>query len=104
MARNEGAGRAASDAWAERATAEDAREATVGAQSGRAAASGARAERATASDARDMGAQGGVDLHYGHPRMPLSDRAKIFAPFNPLRGFTEALRAAEDKHEHDPLA
>lgn len=102
MARNEGAGRAAAGAGG--TAAEDAREATAGAQSGRAVASGARAERATTTDTRDRGAQGGVDLHYGHPRMPLSDRAKIFAPFNPLRGFTEALRAAEDKHEHDPLA
>lgn len=31
--------------------------------------------------------------------MPASERAKIFAPFNPLRGFTEALRAAEERHE-----
>lgn len=29
------------------------------------------------------------------PRMPLEDRAKIFIPFNPLAGFTEALRERE---------
>ena len=29
------------------------------------------------------------------PRMPLSERAKIFIPFNPLRGFREALRERE---------
>ncbi|HQE70549.1 MAG TPA: hypothetical protein PK071_05470 [Atopobiaceae bacterium] len=27
--------------------------------------------------------------------MPLEDRAKIFIPFNPLAGFTEALRERE---------
>ena len=43
----------------------------------------------------------GPDLHYGHPRMALSDRAKIFIPFNPLRGFTEALRAEEERHERE---
>lgn len=30
-----------------------------------------------------------------HPKMPMSERAKIFAPFNPLKGFQEALRAKE---------
>ena len=43
------------------------------------------------------------DLHYGHPRMPLSDRAKIFIPFDPLKGFREALteqeHLAEQRHE-----
>ncbi len=33
--------------------------------------------------------------------MSLSDRAKIFMPFNPLRGFTEALRAEEERHERE---
>jgi len=28
-------------------------------------------------------------------RMPLSERAKIFLPFEPLKGFHEALRAKE---------
>lgn len=28
-------------------------------------------------------------------RMPLGERAKIFIPFNPLAGFTEALRERE---------
>ena len=31
----------------------------------------------------------------GRPRMSLDDRAKIFMPFNPLAGFTEALRERE---------
>lgn len=30
-----------------------------------------------------------------HPRMPMSERAKIFVPFNPLKGFSEALREQE---------
>ena len=45
-------------------------------------------------------------LHYGHPRMPLADRAKIFMPFDPLKGFREELRRRELKVEgrmtHDP--
>ena len=28
-------------------------------------------------------------------KMPMSERAKIFIPFDPLKGFTEALRAKE---------
>jgi hypothetical protein len=31
----------------------------------------------------------------GHPRMPMTERAKIFMPFNPLKGFSEALREKE---------
>lgn len=30
-----------------------------------------------------------------HPRMPLSQRAKIFIPFDPLKGYQEALREKE---------
>lgn len=45
-----------------------------------------------------------LDLHYGHPRMALSDRAKIFIPFDPLKGFREALAEEERKalarHDH----
>lgn len=33
--------------------------------------------------------------HASHPRMPMSERAKIFVPFNPLKGFSEALREQE---------
>ncbi len=33
-----------------------------------------------------------------HPQMDLNRRAKIFYPFDALRGFSEALRGAEDKH------
>lgn len=29
------------------------------------------------------------------PRMPLSQRAKIFIPFDPLKGYQDALRAKE---------
>lgn len=38
-----------------------------------------------------------------HPRMPLSQRAKIFIPFDPLKGFQEALRQKEREAEaaHD---
>lgn len=37
------------------------------------------------------------------PRMPLSQRAKIFIPFDPLKGYQEALRAKEREAEasHD---
>lgn len=38
-----------------------------------------------------------ADLHYGHPRMSLADRAKIFIPFDPLKGFREALAEQERK-------
>lgn len=31
----------------------------------------------------------------GHPRMSVADRAKIFIPFSPLKGFEEALRQKE---------
>ena len=33
------------------------------------------------------------------PRMPLSQRAKIFIPFDPLKGYQEALRAKEHEAE-----
>ena len=33
------------------------------------------------------------------PRMPLSQRAKIFIPFDPLKGYQEALRAKEREAE-----
>ena len=39
----------------------------------------------------------GLDLHYGHPRMPLSERAKIFIPFQALRGLDDALRKEEQR-------
>lgn len=40
------------------------------------------------------------------PRMPLSQRAKIFIPFDPLKGFQEALRQKEQEAEaaHDERA
>jgi len=34
-----------------------------------------------------------------HPRMPLSQRAKIFIPFDPLKGYQDALRAKEREAE-----
>ncbi len=33
------------------------------------------------------------------PRMPLSQRVKIFIPFDPLRGYQEALREKEREAE-----
>ncbi len=45
-------------------------------------------------------------MHYGHPRMALEDRAKIFAPFDPLKGFRKELRRREllneQRQQHDP--
>ena len=45
-------------------------------------------------------------MHYGHPRMPLADRAKIFMPFDPLKGFREELRRrerlVEERQHSDP--
>lgn len=41
---------------------------------------------------------------HGRPRMPMSERAKIFIPFNPLEGFSEALREQDrlaDEREAD---
>lgn len=40
------------------------------------------------------------------PRMPLSQRAKIFIPFDPLKGYQEALREKEREAEarHRELA
>ena len=35
--------------------------------------------------------------------MPLEDRAKIFVPFDPLRGFREALRQTEREVERTAL-
>ncbi len=44
-------------------------------------------------------------MHYGHPRMPRSERAKIFMPFDPLKGFRDELRrreqAIEARHVHE---
>lgn len=36
--------------------------------------------------------------------MSLADRAKIFQPFEPLKGFAEALREQEQKAERNALA
>ena len=33
------------------------------------------------------------------PRMPLSQRAKIFIPFDPLKGYQDALREKEHEAE-----
>lgn len=35
------------------------------------------------------------DFYIKHPPMDLSKRAKIFSPFDALKGYDEALRAAE---------
>ena len=34
-----------------------------------------------------------------HPSMPLSRRAKIFAPFDALRGFDFSIREAQAQHD-----
>ncbi|MDD7365108.1 MAG: hypothetical protein PUG35_06430 [Olsenella sp.] len=49
------------------------------------------------------GGLGPDDLYVRHPRMPLSERAKIFMPFNPLKGFEEALREKEREVEREAL-
>ena len=37
------------------------------------------------------------------PRMPLSQRAKIFIPFDPLKGYQDALREKEREAEMLPF-
>ena len=39
------------------------------------------------------------DPQLPRPRMPRSERAKIFIPFDPLKGYQEALRAKEREVE-----
>lgn len=34
---------------------------------------------------------------YRHPRMPISDRAKIFSPFSALRGYEDEIRQEDKK-------
>ena len=54
---------------------------------------------------RDAQTEQPVDpMHYGHPRMPLAERAKIFMPFDPLKGFREELRRREQKVEAQQAA
>ncbi|MBQ1840338.1 MAG: hypothetical protein II128_03270 [Atopobiaceae bacterium] len=43
-------------------------------------------------------------MHYGHPRMPLAERAKIFTPFDPLKGFREELHRREQEVEAQQVA
>lgn len=40
----------------------------------------------------------------GRQRMPLEQRAKIFIPFDPLEGFSDALRSAELRVEMEKRA
>ena len=50
--------------------------------------------------ARDDPAAGSLGrIPAGRKRMSLSERAKIFQPFNPLKGFEEALRQKEREAE-----
>ena len=50
--------------------------------------------------ARDDSVAGSLGrIPAGRKRMPLSERAKIFQPFNPLKGFAEALRQKEREAE-----
>lgn len=53
--------------------------------------------RDVARDASVSGSLGRIPA--GRKRMPLSERAKIFQPFNPLKGFEEALRQKEREAE-----
>lgn len=39
-----------------------------------------------------------------HPRMDTGRRAKIFAPFDALKGFSEALRGSEERETERALA
>ncbi len=39
-----------------------------------------------------------------HPRMDTGQRAKIFAPFDALKGFSEALRGSEERETERALA
>lgn len=50
---------------------------------------------ATDTPKTDVPRKSEADLHYGHPRMPLSERAKIFLPFDTLKGFRDALAEQE---------
>ena len=36
-------------------------------------------------------------MHYGHPRMSRANRAKIFMPFDALKGLREALAEREQE-------
>jgi hypothetical protein len=40
-----------------------------------------------------------IEAQRMRPRMPMSERAKIFMPFNALRGLDEALRRVEEEAE-----
>ncbi|MCI1997483.1 MAG: hypothetical protein LKJ49_02435 [Olsenella sp.] len=52
----------------------------------------------------DEGAQTEEDRQFylRHPRMPMSERAKIFVPFDALRGFREMLEEREREAEGSP--
>ena len=42
-----------------------------------------------------------AQMHYGHPRMSRANRAKIFMPFDALKGLREALAEREQEaQEH----
>lgn len=38
-----------------------------------------------------------AQMHYGHPRMSRANRAKIFMPFDALKGLREALAEREQE-------
>ena len=74
-------------------------------------------ERRVFHGPEDAGAAGGARAAGGadvtgalptlpRPRMPLSQRAKIFIPFDPLKGYQDALREKEQEAErlHHELA
>lgn len=43
-----------------------------------------------------------AQMHYGHPRMSRANRAKIFMPFDALKGLREAL-AEREKEAQDHI-
>lgn len=56
------------------------------------------ANNGKANDARASKSQAMVDAQpptLPRPRMPLAQRAKIFIPFDPLKGYQDALREKE---------
>jgi hypothetical protein len=47
----------------------------------------------------------GDATRYGkHPKMPMSERAKIFQPFDPLKGYREMLRERELRMQQEVSA
>ncbi len=60
-----------------------------------------RKTREKYSDIINSSRPGDEDFFRRHPRMPVSERAKIFAPFAALRGYDERLEEEDEKKLHD---